>query len=123
MFLLAALTLALSNPVYAQSCDAKALGKALTAARGDAVPPAYAALAACDAKAAKAQSKTALNNFKDGAAAGDMAVSVAKVGSYTELRAWLNAKPPETKEKVPGANPGAANPAPTYPAGTSDAAK
>lgn len=109
MFLLAALTLALSNPVYAQSCDAKGLAKTLGAARGDAVPPAYAALAACDAKAAKAQSKTALNNFKDGAAAGDMAVSVAKVGSYAELRAWLNAKPPETKEKVAGALAGACN--------------
>lgn len=100
MFLLTALALALSNPVYAQGCDAKALGKALSAARGDAVPPAYAALAACDAKAAKAQAKTALNNFKDGAGATEMAVNVAKVGAYTELRSWLNARSPETKEKV-----------------------
>ena len=102
-----ALVALLASSLDAHACSSKDLQRALSAAKGEAIPPAYAALAECDYNAAKTMAKATFARAKSGLGLDGLAVTGAHVGAWTELRTWRAARPADIQTTIDAALVGA----------------
>lgn len=93
----AVLTLLLSAPSFAATCDARALTTALNEASPQGAPAAFVALAECDAAAAKKAAATAIPRFISGDAANQGVLAALRVGASAEVVAWTRGLQPDDR--------------------------
>ncbi|MCB9760912.1 MAG: hypothetical protein H6739_13825 [Alphaproteobacteria bacterium] len=88
--MIALLTALLATPTaLADDCNVRALKKELAAATPTGLPAAYAALAACDASAAKAEAPGVFKRALVGEEGNAIALTAIQVGAHADLRDWV----------------------------------
>ncbi len=85
---------------HAATCDAKALGKALTEAAPNQSGKAFAELAACDPAAAKAAAPEAFKKILAGESGDAAVVTAIGVGAGDAVRAWVNVQEPDDRSRT-----------------------
>lgn len=73
----------------AQTCDVKALRQAVTDASPTGLPSAYAALASCDAAAARSEAPKVFPRALPGDEGNTIARTAISVGAYEDTRKWI----------------------------------
>ncbi len=91
----------LAAPVaHAQSCDARALEKAVGAATPTSVAEPYAALAACDAARARKVSSKVFSSMQPVKGAHDAVLAAALIGEAPVAKKWLDGQEPDLQSKA-----------------------